>query len=137
MEVNYAPSAPPGPKAVPGGVCALVQEGRAGQLVLAIHPRHPGMALPFRDRAAIEWDSCISFGVWHAAAQEQNTRYPSEHPDTPVLMPASRRVVPFGVVGTTPDILLQQGSSSLWSCHELMLVPEARAGTYTLSGTLA
>lgn len=45
--VNYAPPAPPGPKAIRGGVCALVQEGRAGQLVPEIRPRHSGTGPPF------------------------------------------------------------------------------------------
>lgn len=48
-----------------------------------------------------------------------------------------RRVVSFGVSVITPDFLLQEGSSSPWHSCELMLVPEARAGSYTLSSTLA
>lgn len=66
-------------------------------------------------------------------AQEKNALYPSEHSDFPALVPNLQEAH----VIQSPDFLLQQGSSFPWYSHELILVPEARSGSCTLSCTLA
>ena len=137
MVVNYAPPAPPGPKAILGGVCALVQEGRAGQLVLKICPRHPGSAPPFQDRAVVDGTcaSPLETGVLWPRKKMPCILQSIQTPQSSCL--PLGRVVSFSVSVKTPDFLLQQGSSSLWYSRELMLVPEAGAGSCTLSSTLA
>lgn len=112
--VGYAPPTPTGPIAIPGGVCcALVQEGRAGKVVLEIHPRHPGTVSLFGNKAAL--------GGTCASPLETGVLYPSKktcpvsfrafgHPSPPAYF-SLRRVVSFGVLVATPHLLLQQGSS--------------------------
>lgn len=43
----------------------------------------------------------------------------------------------FPVLVTSPEFLLQQGSSFPWYSRELILVPETRSESCTLSSTLA
>lgn len=131
------PPAPLCPKAITGGICALVQEGRAGQLVLEICPRHPGMAPLIQDRAVTD-GTCISpleIGVLQPRKKMPSILQCIQTPQSLYLPLGS--FVSFSVLVTTPDFLLQQGSSSPWHSHKLMLGPEDRAGSYALSSTLA
>lgn len=52
MVLNYAALAPPVLEAIARGVCALEQEGRAGQLVLEICP------MPRGSCPLLRWGGC-------------------------------------------------------------------------------
>lgn len=100
------PPAPPGPKAIPGGVCALMQEGRAGQLVLEIRPRHPRTAPLLRDRAVVDGTcaSPLETGVLQPRKKMPCILQSVQTAESSCL--PLGRVVSFGVLVTTPHFLL-------------------------------
>lgn len=125
------------PKPYVGGVCALVQEGRAGQLVPEIRPRHSGTGPPFRDRAVFEGTCASPLETAVLRPRKKNALYPSEHSDTPDLVPTSPEGCVIRCLSYNSRFPAATGLFIPWYGRELMLVPGAGAWSCTVSSTLA
>lgn len=71
------------------------------------------------------------------SAHEKNALHPSEHSYIPVLVPNLQEGHLIQSLSNKSRFSAAAASSFPWYSRELILVPEARSGSYTLSYTLA